>query len=630
MPTGQGMSQFALLGTRRFAPFFATQALSAFNDNAFRYALIGMATFRLGMSEAALSGYNNLALALFIAPFFLFSASAGQLAERMEKARLIRIVKAVELFVMGLAATAFLLASPTLLLVVLFLMGLLATLFGPIKYSILPQVLRPQELVGGNGLVETGTSLAILLGSLAGNALMAVPRVGPELASAAVIGVAVAGYLASRAIPPAPATSPGLRFEWNPFVETWRVLGYCVRERTVFNAILGISWFWFYGATLTVQLPLYTRNYLGGDASVLTLALALFSVGVGIGSLLCEKLSGGKVEPGLVPLGAAGMTIFGVDLYAVRPHAALLRDQDWWQVLTAAGGWHVALDLVLIGLVAGFYIVPLFALVQSRAARSQLSRIIAGTNIINALFMVLAAGFGMVLLAAGLSVPQLFLVLSLMNAAVAVYIFILVPEFPLRFVGWILVNTLYRVRCMDIARVPAEGAVLLVCNHVAFTDPLIVMACMRRPVRFVMDHRIYELPLLKPLFRMAGAIPIAGHTQNPALREAAYAAIDAALVAGEVVCIFPEGGLTTDGDIAAFRTGVDRVLERRPVPVVPLALRGLWGSVFSRRDDVLRRARLPRRLRARVELLAGPPLAPGTADAAILEARVRALRGEEA
>jgi len=624
------MSQFALLGKRRFAPFFATQALSAFNDNAFRYALIGMATFRLGMSQQALSGYNNLALALFIAPFFLFSASAGQLADRMEKARLIRIVKGIELLVMGLAAVAFLRASPVLLLVVLFLMGLLATLFGPIKYSILPQVLGPGELVGGNGLVETGTSLAILLGSIAGNALMAVPRVGPQLASAAVIGVAVAGYLASRAIPPAPATSPGLRFEWNPLVETWRVLGYCTRERTVFNAILGISWFWFYGATLTVQLPLYTRDYLGGDASVLTLALALFSVGVGIGSLLCEKLSGGKVEPGLVPLGAAGMTLFGVDLYFVRPHASPLRGQDWWSMLTGAGGWHIATDLVLIGMVAGFYIVPLFALVQSRAERSQLSRIIAGTNIINSLFMVLAAGFGIGLLAAGLNVPQLFLVLSLMNAAVAAYIFILVPEFPLRFLGWVGVNLLYRVRCRGIDRVPQEGPALLVCNHVAYTDPLIVMACVRRPVRFVMDHRIYRLPLLKPLFRLAGAIPIAGHKEAPALLESAYAAIDAALAAGEVVCIFPEGGLSADGAIAPFRAGVERVLARRPVPVVPLALRGLWGSVFSRRDHFLQRARLPRRLRARVELRAGETLPPGVADAAVLEDQVRALRGDRA
>uniref|UniRef100_UPI002623E1CD 1-acyl-sn-glycerol-3-phosphate acyltransferase n=1 Tax=Oleiagrimonas sp. TaxID=2010330 RepID=UPI002623E1CD len=405
---------------------------------------------------------------------------------------------------------------------------------------------------------------------------------------------------------------------------------YTVRERTVFNAILGISWFWFFGATLTVQLPLYTRSYLGGDASVLTLALALFSIGVGIGSLLCEKLSGGKVEPGLVPLGAAGMTLFGIDLFLVRPHEAVVRGQNWWQVLSAAGGWHLALDLTLIGLMSGFYIVPLFALVQSRAERSKLSRVIAGTNILNALFMVLAAGFGIGLLKAGLDVPELFLVVALMNAVVAVYIFTLVPEFPLRFLGWLMVNTLYRIRCRHIDRIPETGPALMVCNHVAFTDPMILMACVRRPVRFVMDYRIYRMPVLKSLFRMAGAIPIAGRREDPALLQAAFEAIDQALTAGEVVCIFPEGGLTLDGQIAAFRPGVEQILQRRPVPVVPMALRGLWGSVFSRRDSMLGRARLPRRFRARVELDTGEVMLPHNTTLQALEQRVRDLRGDDA
>ncbi len=622
------MSQFTLLARRRFAPFFATQALSAFNDNAFRYAMIGMATFRLSLSQNALAAYSNIALALFIAPFFLFSASAGQLAERVDKAVLIRRIKLLELGVMLLAAAAFGLQSLNLMLAVLFLMGLLATLFGPIKYAILPQALHAGELVGGNGLVEMGTSLSILLGTVAGNALMAVPRIGPELASAAVLGVAIAGYLASRAIPPAPASAPDLDFDWNPWRQTLQVLGHTRRDRTVFNAVLGISWFWFFGATLTAQLPLYTRAILGGNASVLTMVLTLFSIGVGIGSLLCEKLSGGNVEPGLVPLGAFGMTVFGVDLYFVRPHAAAALNQDWWRVLTASGGWHVALDLMLIGMVSGVYIVPLFALVQSRAPHNELSRIIAGTNIINALFMVAAAGFGIGLLTLGLNVPQLFLVVALMNAAVATYIFTLVPEFPLRFIDWVLVNTLYRIRKQGLEHVPRDDAALLVCNHVSFMDPLILMACVPRPVRFVMDYRIYRLPLLQPLFRMAGAIPIAGHNQDHALLQRAFDAIDAALADGEVVCIFPEGGLSADGDVAPFRSGVERILDRRPVPVVPVALSGLWGSVFSRRDTALDRPRLPRRWRARIDLVVGAPVAADMASARALQDHVTALRRE--
>jgi MFS family permease len=431
------MSQFALLGKRRFAPFFATQALTAFNDNAFRYAMIGMATFQMGLSAGALATYINVALALFILPFFLFSASAGQLAEMLEKARLIRFVKLFEIGAMLLAALGFWLHNLDLLLLVLFLMGLHSTVFGPIKYAILPQALRPTELIGGNGLVESGTSLAILLGSVAGNTLVSVPHIGPTLAAGAVIAVAVVGYLCSRGIPPAPATAPGLRFRWNPLVETWRVLGYTARDRTVFNAVLGISWFWFFGATMTTQLPLYTRAYLGGDASVLTLALTLFSIGIGAGSLLCERLSRHKVEPGLVPLGALGMTVFGVDLYFARPHVALLREQSWLAFLGEPGAWHIAIDLVLIGVVTGFYIVPLFALVQDRAERSQLSRVIAGTNILNALFMVVAAGFGIGMLRSGFSVPQVFLAVALLNALVATYIFIRVPEFPRRFLAWV-------------------------------------------------------------------------------------------------------------------------------------------------------------------------------------------------
>jgi MFS family permease len=430
------MSQFALLGKRRFAPFFATQASSAFNDNAFRYAMIGMATFHMGLSSGELVTYTNVALALFILPFFLFSASAGQLAEMLEKSRLIRLVKLFEIGAMLLAAVGFWLHSLNLLLVVLFMMGLHSTAFGPIKYAILPQALQPQELVGGNGLVESGTSLAILFGSIAGNALMAVPRIGPSLAAGAVIGMAVVGYLCSRGIPPAPATAPGLRFNWNPVAETWRVLGYTVRDRTVFNAVLGISWFWFFGATLTTQLPLYTRLYLGGDASVLTLALTLFSVGIGVGSLLCERLSGHRVEPGLVPLGALGMSAFCIDLYFARPYAADLQDQSWLAFLGEPGGWHIALDLMMIGMVAGFYIVPLFALVQSRAERSQLSRVIAGTNILNALFMVVAAGFGIGMLKSGFGVPQGFLAVALLYALMATWIFVRVPEFPRRFLQW--------------------------------------------------------------------------------------------------------------------------------------------------------------------------------------------------
>jgi 1-acyl-sn-glycerol-3-phosphate acyltransferase len=621
------MSQFALLGKRRFAPFFWTQALGAFNDNAFRNALVMLVAFQMGLGDHTVSLYTNLAPALFIIPFFLFSATAGQLAEKYEKSRIIRYVKLFEIGAMALAAIGFYTHHTSLLLVVLFLMGLHSATFGPIKYAILPQALKPGELVGGNGLIETGTQLAMLIGMIVGSALMEIAGLGTLLAGGVTIAVAIAGYLASRAIPLAPATAPGLKFNWNPLSETARVLRLTRQDRAVFNAVLGISWFWFFGTVLIAQLPNYTRINLGGRRTINNLVLTLFSIGTGIGSLMCERMSGRRVEVGLVPLGAFGLTAFGVDLFFARPGAALAHGLDWLAFLHSAGNWRVVLDLTLIGVFAGFYVVPLFAFIQSRAPLEQLSRVIAGNNILNALLICCASGFGLGLGMLGLGVPQIFLATAVLNAVVAAYIFILVPEFVMRFITWALVNTLYRVRTDGAQQIPAKGPVLLVCNHVSFMDPLLLMANLRRPARFVMYYKIFNVPLLSFVFRTAKAIPIAGHKEDPAVLQRAYDAIDAALAAGEMVCIFPEGALTGDGEIAPFRPGLEKILARRPVPVVAMALRGLWGSVWSRRDSKLRRARLPRRFRARVELVIDAPQAQGQVSAAMLEARVRELRG---
>jgi 1-acyl-sn-glycerol-3-phosphate acyltransferase len=621
-----GQNQFTLLGEKRFAPFFATQALGAFNDNAFRNAMIVLVGFHMGLDESAVGFYSNIAPALFILPFFLFSATAGQLAEKYEKTRIIRFVKLFEIAAMALASVAFYRHSLWLMLTVLFLMGLHSTLFGPIKYAILPQALHPEELVGGNALVETGTSLAILIGMIAGGSAMA--SAGPLAASMLVLAIALAGYLVCRAIPPAPPTAPDLRFNWNPFTETVQVLGFVTKNRTVFNSVLGISWFWFFGGVFTMQLPNYTKVFLGGTESVSILVLALFSIGVGAGSLLCEKLSGRRVEIGLVPFGSIGLTLFGIDLYFARPEAATLHELSAFAFLAAHGSWRIVADFVLVGVFAGFYIVPLFALVQSRAPKSELSRVIAGNNIINALFIVGAAAFGIGLGAAGLSIPQIFLVAAILNAAVAIYIYTLVPEFLMRFISWLIVSVLYRIRVEGAGNVPEEGGAVLVANHVSFMDPLIVNAATRRPPRFVMYYKIFNIPVLRFIFRTARAIPIAGKKEDEALMERAFAEVDRTLAEGGLVCIFPEGGLTRDGEITPFRPGIERILATRPVPVVPIALRGLWGSVFSRKDSALGRMRLPRRFRAHIEVAIGEPVPAELATAATLEARVRALRGD--
>ncbi len=629
-----GHNQFELLKQRRFAPFFATQLLGAFNDNVFRNATIVLITSQLGLSTDQASLYTNLAPALFILPFFLFSSLAGQFAEKYEKTRLIRWIKLFEIVAMTIAAWGFYAHHASLLLVVLFLMGLHSTMFGPIKYSILPQALHPQELVGGNGLVETGTALAILFGMMLGGSLMLSPAHGPMLASLAVLAIAIAGYAASRAIPPAPPTAPALNINWNLFSETARILKLCARQRAVFNAVLGISWFWFFGTALTAQLPVYAETNLGGGSALFLMTLGVFSVGTGIGSLLCEKLSGRTVEIGLVPLGAFGISAFVLDLYFARPGGAPITGLDLAGFVHSPGSLRIAFDLMMIGVFGGFFLVPLFALVQNRTPKSELSRVIAGNNILNAMFIVAAAMSG--ILAQRLlhwSIPQFFLALAIANALVAIYIFTLVPEFLMRFISWLLVKTLYRLRVRGIEHIPDEGPALIVCNHVSYMDALILSGAIPRPVRFVMYYRIFDIPVMKWIFHTAKAIPIAGAREDPELMRRAFAEIEAALDAGELVGIFPEGALTKDGGIAPFKSGVERILAMRPVPVVPMALRGMWASMWSKRlafdrSDRLRRMRVPQRFRAQVEVVADAPLDGHMANADMLEAKVRALRGD--
>jgi 1-acyl-sn-glycerol-3-phosphate acyltransferase len=529
---------------------------------------------------------------------------------------------------MVLALVGFQQRSLPLLMTALCLMGVHATMFGPVKYSILPQQLHADELIGGNGLIESSTSIIILIGAMIGTSLAAHSG---SIEWIGVVGVVFAalGYLAARAVPAAPATAPELKINWNPLSEIWRNLNYMHGNRTVYLSVLGISWYWFYGALFLAQLPNFTKVVLGGNEQSVALLLLVFSVGVGIGSLLCERLSGHKVELGLVPLGSIGMTLFGIDLYFAAPVEAAVRGLRVGQFVLEARNQHVLFDLAMIGVFAGFYIVPLYALVQSRSAPSHRARIIAGNNILNAVFGIVSAIFAFVLLKAGLTLPQVFLVAALLNAAVALFIYSLVPEFLMRFLVWLLINLLYRIDARGIDNVPEEGAAIIACNHVSYVDALIVGGTIRRPVRFVVYHKIFKVPVLNFIFRTAKAIPIAPAKEDEKLLHEAYERIDAALKEGELIGIFPEGGLTSDGGIKPFKSGIENILARTPVPVVPAALQNLWGSMWSRRDSRLGRARLPRRFRARIGLVFDPPVPPSLT-AAELETRVRGLRGGEA
>ena len=579
-------NQFALLKQRRFAPFFWVQFTGAGNDNLFKFAFTVMVTYQLQLSWLPASLAGLVIGALFILPFVLFSATSGQLADKLEKGGLMRFVKTLEIAIMALAGVGYLLPNVPILLGCVFLMGLHSTLFGPVKFAYLPQHLREDELTGGNGMVEMGTFVAILLGQVVGGLLIALPGIGPMVVAIACLAVALLGRWFARAIPVSPSTDPDLRINWNPVTETVRNLKLAHGNVVVFRSLLGISWMWFFGAVFLSMFPAFAKEVLHGNEQVASLLLVLFSVGVGLGALLCEVVSRRHVDIGLVPLGTLGMTAFAVDLYfasrGLPPQATLLG----LEAFTAAPAhWRVMLDLFGLSLFTGLYSVPMYALIQLRTPPSHRARIIAANNILNALFMIVSSLGAGVLLGAGLSIPELFLVVGLLNALVAGYVFLLVPEYLLRFFAFVLTRCIYRFRVQGAQHLPTEGAALLVCNHVSCVDAVLLMAASPRPVRFLMDHRIFAVPVLGWLFKLVKAIPVAPQAEDPQAYEQAFVRARQALAEGELVCIFPEGRLTPDGTLGDFKPGVLKLLQSQPVPVVPvipMALGNLWGSFFSR------------------------------------------------
>ncbi|WP_373988235.1 MFS transporter [Duganella sp. BuS-21] len=629
-------NQFSLLKQRRFAPFFWTQFLGAFNDNLFKTALVVIITFdALSWTTMSPSLVTNLIPGLFILPYVLFSATAGQLADKFEKSGLTRFIKWLELAIMGVAALGWITHHLWLLIAGVVGMGIHSTLFGPVKYAYLPQQLNKEELIGGNGVTEMGTFVGILMGEVLGAVLVVQQPHGLMLEAAATMLVAVLGLLAAYRIPVSPAPAPELKISWNFVGESIRNINFSRKNRTVFLSMLGNSWFWFYGALVLAQFPVYAKDYLHGDHGAFVLLLTIFSLGVGSGSLLCERLSGRKVEIGLVPFGSIGLTVFGIDLYfaslAYAGSAGALAaglHLDAFALLAQHGMWRILFDVLMIGMFGGFFIVPLFALIQLRCDPAHISRTIAGMNILNALFMVAAAGLAIVLLGQGFTIPQLFLITALLNAVVAIYIFSLVPEFLMRFLAWLLIHTIHRVHTVDAERIPAEGPAVLVCNHVSYVDAIVIGAAAPRPIRFVMDHRIFKLPLLGWIFRTARAIPIAPAKEDPWLMEKAYIDIAQALHEGELVCIFPEGQLTRTGEINDFKGGIAKIIERSKVPVIPMALRGLWGHLLSRNHENVFGRVFRKGWRSRLSLAVGAPVAPQDVSPDDLKQRVAALRGD--
>lgn len=619
--------QFSLLTKRRFLPYFLTQALGAFNDNLYKNALLLLIAFGGISAQSDSALLTNLAAGLFILPFFLFSPIAGQIADKFEKSKLIRWVKGLEVIIMGLAAAAIVMGNVWMMMLLLFLMGLQSSLFGPVKFALLPQQLDDDELVGGNALVEMGTFIAILVGTITAGIFFDFEQ-GLYWIAGGIVVFALLGFFSSQYIPNASANDPELKINWNPFSEMVNTIRQARENRSVYLSIMAISWFWFIGASYLTQFPNFARDFLGGSTQVVTLLLTLFSLGVALGSLLCEKLSGHKIELGIVPIGSLGMSIFGIDLYFSVAGIQVMEDMSAMAFIQQPENFRLMFDIAMVSAFGGLFVVPLQALIQHRSDEKNRAQIIAANNMFNAIFMVASAGIGILaLVVIELTIPEYFLVLAIMNIVVAIYVYSRVPEFVLRFFIWMLGHTLYRVQDKGLENIPDTGAAVLVCNHVSFVDAMLIAGTCHRPVRFVMDRSIAEMKGLRTFFKIAKTIPICSPKANIEVYENAFKRIKEELDSGEIICIFPEGKLTTDGEVDTFKSGIERIIKETPVQVVPMALGGMWGSIFSHKDGHALTKR-PRRFWSKVTLTVSPAQSAANVSAASLEHDVKTLLGD--
>lgn len=622
--------------SERFRGLFWTQLLGAFNDNFFKQALLILIVFQgFGGVEMRDDKLSELALAIFTVPFFLLSATAGQIADKYEKAVVIQRLKVIELIIAVVATIGLFLESVPLLFVALGLLGVQSAFFGPLKYGIIPQLLDEKDLTTGNAAVETGTKLAILIGTLAGGVL-AINSHAKLYCSMVILAVAVAGFLMAKQVPLVGRSDPNLKIDRNPFTPTFKVIKMARRTRSVFLSILGVSWFWALGGGLLALLPVYGKEVLQVGPDVVNFFQAVFSIGVAIGAVICGKLSRQRVELGLVPFGSIGISLFLADLALLGSPFQLAAGEfmPLKELFNHSQGWRVLIDFAGIAAASGLYIVPLYTMIQQRTDESIRSRVIAANNVINAGVMAIAVLVLSQLGDQGLTIIGKFGLLAFLNLAVGLYIYTLIPEFFLRFLAYILNHIIYRVDRHGEEHIPREGAALMVGNHVSFIDWLVVLGTVQRPVRFVMWHRYYDIPLFRFLFRDAGAIPIASGKTDPELLQKALDIIDESLAAGRVVCVFPEGQLTPDGEIGEFKRGLERILERRQVPVVPFALTGLWDSIFSRQRGRQTSSYLKRLLRPRVGFTVGSSVTVTSAQAVSgfssqMRGQVEALRGDQ-
>ena len=574
-------NQFDLLKTRRFLPLFITQFLGAFNDNVYKNALVILITYVVA-EKAGLSSQIMVTAAagIFILPFFLFSAMAGQLADKYEKAFLVRIIKLVEIVLMIGATVGFYMENVWVLMTILFLMGTQSTFFGPIKYGILPEKIREDELIGGNGLIEAGTFISILVGTLIGGLLILAEN-GVLLISGMVIFIAILGWVSSFYIPKGEPASPKLKVDYNFLRETWVIVSHAKQNREIFLSILGISWFWLVGATFLAQFPTYSKDIIGGNEQLVTLFLSVFTIGVGMGSLLCNQILKGEVEATFVPLAIIGVTVFTVDLYFASQHMFTNGSGELIGAvafLSHISSWRILGDMFMISVCSGIYIVPLYAIIQARSEPNHRSRTIASNNILNALFMVISAVGTVVMLTVGFDVNQVFLTIALLNAAVAIYACQLLPAALLRSILYWIFNTCYKVEVKGMGNFKAvqNEKIVIVANHLSYLDAALLATYFPSRLTFAINTKVAQHWLIKPFLKLIETFPL-----DPTNPMAAKSLIETIKNKNHVV-IFPEGRITVTGSLMKVYEGSGMIADKSGAHIVPVRIDGAQYTPFSR------------------------------------------------
>jgi len=621
-------SLLRIFTSKRFLPIFIAQFGGALNDNLFKSAMLIIVAFQLTDAAAQASTINNVAALLFILPYFLFSTLAGQLADRGDKAVMIQRNKIAEILIVLVGALALYLQSIPLLLFILFCLGTQSAMFGPNKYAVLPQLLQGKDLVTGNALIASGTFIAILTGTLIGGILAQQQSAWIWIATGCLV-TAIGGYLASLKIPRIEIGSPDLKVDWNMLGQSIKLLTLARGQQRVWTAILGVSWFWFIGSGYLTQIPTIVRYIGGGDESVVTLFMALFIIGVGLGCALAAKLSSFVVEIGIAPIAMLLLGLTGLDLAQIEASQTLSL-MGINAFLDSPEGLRISLDILLIGIFGGAFALPMYTELQQASSLENRARIISINNVINAVFMVTSA-----ILAIGIlgvlqfQLSTYLVVISILNLIYAVFVFTRTPVQSLRFLAEVFSRLFYRIESEEVAQLPEEGPALLVCNHVSYADPVVIFGASKRPIRFIMAKEIRNKAPFNLVFQASRTLAICSpledrKTYEETIREAANS-----LRNGELVMIFPEGRLSPDGEIGTFRRGVEKLLENAPVPVYPMAIRGIWGSFFSHGNGPALRSGFHLRLRRRaIQLKVGMAIPPEEVNALILQGHVETLRGD--